>query len=128
MAEQKKLPPNPEMDFPDWYDGKKINEVAFCREFLSEHPMICVKGSFFTVDGRITDEAALSKQIYEMLSPWVKTSLSRRVDGLLNTLKVEAYCPDLPVQTDRIHVANGTLFLDGTFTTRKELTLRNKGK
>jgi putative DNA primase/helicase len=41
---------------PDWYDGKKVNEVAFCREFLTEYPMICVKGSFFTVDGRITDE------------------------------------------------------------------------
>ena len=121
MAEQKKLPSNrAETDFPDWYDGKKINEVAFCREFLSEHPMICVKGSFFTVDGRITDEAALSKQIYEMLSPWVKTSLSRRVDSLMNVLRVEAYQPDLPVHTDRIHVANGTLFLDGTFAEKKE--------
>ena len=121
MDEQKKFPSNrAETDFPDWYDGKKINEVAFCREFLSEHPMICVKGSFFTVDGRITDEAALSKQIYEMLSPWVKTSLSRRVDSLMNVLRVEAYQPDLPVQTDRIHVANGTLFLDGRFTEEKE--------
>lgn len=31
-----------------WYNDKKINEVVFCREFLREHPMICVKGSFFT--------------------------------------------------------------------------------
>ncbi len=121
MAELKKSPPNQaETDCPDWYDGKKVDEVAFCREFLSEHPMICVKGSFFTVDGRVTDEEGLRKQIYGKLSEHVKTGLSRRVDGLLNTLKVEAYCPDLPVQTDRIHVANGTLFLDGTFTTRKE--------
>ena len=55
---------NPEQArMPDWYDGKKVNEVLFCREFLSEHPMICVKGSFFTVDGRITDEAALGRWI-----------------------------------------------------------------
>ena len=48
---------NPEQArMPEWYDGKKVNEVLFCREFLGEHPMICVKGSFFTVDGRITDE------------------------------------------------------------------------
>ena len=121
MAEQKKLPPNrAETDFPDWYDGKKVDEVRFCREFLAEHPMICVKGSFFTVDGRVNDEEGLRKQIYGKLSEHVKTGLSRRVDGLLNTLKVEAYWPDLPVHTDRIHVANGTLFLDGTFTTRKE--------
>ena len=105
---------------PDWFDGKKVDEVRFCREFLDEHPMICVKGSFFTVDGRITDEAALGKQIYEMLAPWVKTGLSRRMESLMNVLRVEAYQPDLPVHTDRIHVANGTLFLDGTFTEKKE--------
>ena len=37
---------------PDWYDGKKVNEVTFCREFLGENPMICVKGSFFTTEGQ----------------------------------------------------------------------------
>ena len=121
MAEPKNLPPNrTETDYPEWYDGKKVDEVRFCGEFLSEHPMICVKGSFFTVDGRITDEEGLRKQIYEKLSQYVKSGLPRRVDGLMNTLKVEAYCPDLPVQTDRIHVANGTLFLDGRFTEEKE--------
>ena len=105
---------------PDWYDGKKVNEVAFCREFLGENPMICVKGSFFTTEGRIADEDALGKLIYDKLSPWVKTGLSRRVDSLMNTLRKEAYQPDLPIQTDRIHVANGTLFLDGRFTKEKE--------
>lgn len=104
----------------DWYDGKKINEVAFCREFLSEHPMICVKGSFFTTEGRIADEDTLGKLIYDKLSTCVKSGLPRRVESLMNTLRKEAYQPDLPIQTDRIHVANGTLFLDGTFTKEKE--------
>ena len=112
---------NPEQArMPEWYDGKKVNEVLFCREFLAEHPMICVKGSFFTVDGRITDEAALGKTIYEKLSPWVTSGLPRRVDSLMNVLRVEAYQPELPLHTDRIHVANGTLFLDGSFTEEKE--------
>ena len=35
------------MDFPEWFDGKNVDEIVFCREFLQEHPMICVKGSFF---------------------------------------------------------------------------------
>lgn len=105
---------------PDWYDGKKVNEVGFCREFLVEYPMICVKGNFFTTEGRIADEDALGKLIYDKLSTWVKTGLPRRVDSLMNTLRKEAYQPDLPIQTDRIHVANGTLFLDGTFTEEKE--------
>lgn len=104
----------------DWYDGKKINEVAFCREFLNEHPMICVKGSFFTTEGRVSDEEALGKLIYDKLNVCVKTGLSRRVDSLMNTLRKEAYQPVLPIQADRIHVANGTLFLDGRFTEEKE--------
>ena len=107
-------------DAPVWFDGKKVNEARFCQKFLLEHPMICVKGSFFTVDGRVTDEDGLRKQIYEMLSPWVQTGLARRVESLMNVLKVEAYRPDLPAHTDRIHVANGTLFLDGRFTGEKE--------
>lgn len=106
--------------YPDWFEEKVLDEVAFCKEFLLEHPMIHVKGSFFTVDGRVTDEDALRKQIYEKLSPFMKAGLSHRVESLLSNLRKEAYHPDLPIQTDRIHVANGTLFLDGTFTEDKE--------
>ena len=28
---------------PEWFDGKKINEVQFCQEFLEEHPMKCIQ-------------------------------------------------------------------------------------
>ena len=41
---------------PEWFDGKKINEVQFCQEFLEEHPMKCIQGRFFTVDGLVEDE------------------------------------------------------------------------
>ena len=41
---------------PFWYDGKFLNEVGFCEDFLQKHPMVCVGGSFFTKNGRITDE------------------------------------------------------------------------
>ncbi len=108
------------LDFPDWYDGKKVDEIAFCREFLTEHPMLCVKGNFFTVDGVVNDEDGLRKQIYEKLGAFVKSGLSRKVDSLMSVLRVEAYCANLSLQTDRIHVANGTLFLDGRFTEEKE--------
>ena len=39
--------------WPDWYDGKHINEVLFCQQFLDKHPMKCVRGRLFTVDGLI---------------------------------------------------------------------------
>ena len=105
---------------PDWYDGKHVNEVLFCQEFLSEHPMICVKGSFFSVDGRISDEAALAKQIYDMLRPFVYVGLSKKTENLIAVLRSEAYAAELPAKPDRVHVSNGTLFLDGSFTEEKE--------
>ena len=36
--------------WPEWYDGRHINEVLFCRQFLDKHPMKCVRGRLFTVD------------------------------------------------------------------------------
>ena len=61
----------------DWIAKDKINEVAFCQELLEETPMICFKGSFFTVDGRISDERSLKKRIYEKLKPHVMTPSPR---------------------------------------------------
>ena len=106
-------------ELPVWYDGKKVNEVLFCQEFLRVHPMVCVKGSFFSVDHRITDERELRKRIYDMLRSYDRSGVAKHVDGLVEVLRSEAYLEDLPVQTDRIHVANGTLFLDGGFTEEK---------
>lgn len=108
------------VELPEWYDGKHVNEVKFCEEFLREHPMKSVNGTFFTVEGRVTDEDALRREIYEMLKPLFSTGLGKRVNNLLEALRLEAYAPDLPIQRDRIHVANGTLFLDGTFSSERE--------
>ena len=106
-------------ELPVWYDGKKVNEVLFCQEFLRVHPMVCVKGSFFSVDHRITDERELRKRIYDMLRSYDRSGVAKHVDGLVEVLRSEAYLEDLPVQADRIHVANGTLFLGGGFTEEK---------
>ncbi|HIS45417.1 MAG TPA: DNA primase, partial [Candidatus Scatomorpha merdigallinarum] len=107
-------------EFPEWYDGKHVNEVKFCEEFLREHPMKSVNGTFFTVEGRVTDEDRLRRDIYELLKPYFSAGLGKRVNNLLEALRLEAYAPDLPIQRDRIHVANGTLFLDGRFISERE--------
>lgn len=41
---------------PDWVDGKRIDEVRFCGEFLRDHPLVSVNGAFFSPDGLIPDE------------------------------------------------------------------------
>ena len=105
---------------PRWMQDKHFNEVLFCEDFLSAHPMVCVDGSFFTVEGRVADEEGIRKQIYEMLRPHFTSGTARRATTLLETLRLEAYTPELPIQEDRIHVANGTLFLSDAFCTEKE--------
>lgn len=108
------------MDFPAWYDGKTINETLFCETFLSEHPMVSVNGTFFTKNGRVTDENLLKKEIYDRIKPYVTGGIARKITGILDVLRVECYCPGLPLYQDRIHVANGTLFLDGRFSEQKD--------
>ena len=105
---------------PRWMQDKHFNEVLFCEDFLSEHPMACVDGSFFTVEGRVVDEEGIRKQIYEMLRPHFTGGTACRATSLLETLRLEAYTQELPIQEDRIHVANGTLFLNGEFRAEKE--------
>lgn len=94
-------------------------EPEFCRSFLREHPMRCIRGRFYTVDGLVADESSLKKKIYEEISPWLETKIARKVDELLNTLRMAAYSELIELECDRIHVANGTLFVDGRFLPEK---------
>lgn len=66
------------VETPRWMQDKHFNEVLFCEDFLAVHPMVCVSGSFFTADGRITDEESIRKQIYEMLRPHFSCGLAKR--------------------------------------------------
>ena len=105
--------------WPDWYDGRHINEVLFCQQFLDKHPMKCVRGRMFTVDGLIEDEGRIGNLILKEISGVLTSGLSKVVMNLLASIKLQAYSPPLPIETDRIHVANGTYFMDGSFTADK---------
>ena len=106
--------------YPDWFDGKHLNEVLFCAEFLRDHPMKSINGAFFTTEGRITDENKLRKEVYDRIKPYFTQGITKRVTALIDTMRMECYSPDLPLHHDRIHVKNGTLFLDGHFTPDKD--------
>ena len=107
-------------DYPAWFDGKKINEVLFCEEFVKDHPMLCIRDAFFTTEGRVTDEAMLKKDILDRIKPYVTSGVAKRAANMLDALRVECWSPPLPVYQDRLHAANGTLFLDGRFTEEKD--------
>ena len=106
--------------FPDWLaEDYKLMEPVFCRTFLRDHPMRCIRGRFYTVDGLVADESSLKKKICEQISPWLETKIARKVDELLNALRMAAYSAPITLECERIHVANGTLFVDGRFSPEK---------
>ena len=107
--------------FPIWFDGKSVNEALFCEEYLKLHKLIFTNGAFFTPDGRITDELPLRKEIYEDLKNYAGSNLPRKIGNILEILKLEAQKEDFLPEQDRIHIANGTLKSDGTFTDRKSV-------
>ena len=109
------------MNNPVWIDDKgKIIEPEYCQDFLSRHPMRCINDRFYTVEGPLPDESKLKRTIYEEISPWLHAKVAQTVEQVIKALKLAAYTDPLPLQCDRIHVANGTYFLDGTFTEEKE--------
>ena len=101
---------------PDWLrPHDSIDEVAFAREFLKYKDLVCVEGAFFSKHGRIADESGLKKEIYLYLAPHIRTGIPRKVDRILEVMRLETYREGLPMEEDVLHLANGTLYLDGDF-------------
>ena len=115
-----------EMNFKEysqeWFEDGQIDEVAFCENFLQRMPLKCINGIFFSYDGMLPD-SEVEKEIYRMVKPVLTKGVSKKVKQLLEVLKLEAYSEELPVKMDRIHVNNGTYFLNGDFTEKKEFCL-----
>ena len=57
---------------------------------------------------------------------YASTSVPKKISNIIELLKITAHIDDFPPQTDRIHVANGTLFLDGSFSTAKDRIVRSR--
>ena len=95
-----------------WSDAKQQVTPDVLDYILS---LLVVRSETVTTEGI----HELRKQIDEMLRPHVTSGTARRATTLLETLRLEAYTQELPIQEDRIHVANGTLFLNGEFRAEK---------
>ena len=121
MAKNKQ---SPEVNQPVWFDGKSINEALFCDDFLGRHKIIYTNGAFFTPDGRVTDELPLRGEIFEELKCCAVSNIPRKISNIVELMKLAALVEDFPPETDRIHLANGTLFLDDTFTEGKQDIVR----
>ena len=113
-------------DAPFWFDGKSINEALFCDDFLSRHKLVYTDGAFFTPDGRVTDELPLRGEIFEELRCCAVSNIPRKISNILELMKLAAHVEDLAPEADRIHLANGTLMLDGSFTEGRSKIVRSR--
>ena len=93
---------------------------------MSTHKIIFCNGFFFTEDGRVTDEMPLRSMIYEELRDYASSNVARKVGNILDLLKLSAQMDDFPPVTNCIHLANGTLYLDGSFQEGKPEVVRNR--
>ena len=112
--------------WPAWFTGKTINEPIFCREFLERHKLAYTENSFFTTEGRVTNEDAMRQTIYQQLEPFIVTGMSKKVDDIMKDLRIKAQVTGLLPQTDRVHVQNGTVFLDGSFIEAQNEIVRSR--
>lgn len=77
---------------------------------------------FFSIDGFVSD-GEIEKNIYNIIKNHVARNVSKKVKQLLEVLRFESYSEELPIQVDRIHVKNGTIFLNEMFSSKKEFCL-----
>lgn len=107
-------------------DGTNINEALFCDDFLSHRKIIFANGAFFTPDGRVTDDLPLRGEIYEKLKCCAVNNIPRKITNILEVMKLAAHVEDFPPEADRIHLANGTLKLDCSFTEGRPDIVRSR--
>lgn len=107
-----KMPPE---NLPIWVDGPTINELLFCQHYLNGHALLYSEGMLFTPDGCMPDETSLKESIYQEIKPYAVTGVAKKIKSIIDLLKIAAMKQNFPPEDDRIHLKNGTLFLDGTF-------------
>ena len=108
-----------EQEKPEWLQNGKLNEVKFAKEYAESAGIVYADGAFFTVDGRVTNENNMRKQIYNVLSRYVSTNISRKVDNIMQVLKLEALQEKFDTSDEILHLKNGTYYIRGGFMDHK---------
>ena len=86
------------LNFPAWFDGKDVNEAAFCREFLSKNKLIYADNAFFTPDGRLTDPLLLKEKIYAELECCATKNIPRTISQYRGDHEAGGSCRELPAE------------------------------
>ncbi len=109
----------------DWWNGKKIDTTAFCKEYLRTRDIRCINGSFFTPDGYCEAED-IKAEIYGMIKNHVRSFPAQTAGNIVENLKIEAKSKELLVDENLIHFANGTYNASTRLKTDEKLFCRNR--
>lgn len=98
-------------EFADWFDGKKIDEIALCEYLLRKKERKCIHGRLYDPDGEIEDET-VRKEILDEIRPYQKTNVAKTVERILNTLKLMCQCENQRRQDSFLQwdVSSGRIF------------------
>lgn len=106
-----------------WLIGNdKVDEVEFCRVFCAEKPLKCISGRFYGLEGEISGER-LRAQIGQIVGEHIRTGFARTVNNVFGALKLYCYSEPLPLRENKIYLSNGTLSIDGNFTSENDFCL-----
>ena len=104
---------------PAWLEEKgKINEPLFCKELVSDYPLIFSENRFYNYDGEVSEDI-ISHKISDKVIPHVKNNVAAIVKRLVEALKLCCYTEPLIPKEDEIHLLNGILKTDGTWIPEK---------
>ena len=118
MSEQQQV--NAANNAPEWAISEKaIHEILFCKAFQERHPMKCINGRFYDIDGLVQDDTIRS-EIAGMLTPYYATQISRKVRDVFETMKMVCFSEPLAIVPNEIHLQNGVLKADGTWNAEKQ--------
>ncbi len=111
-----------EQSYPTWFDGKKVDETAYCQWLFAKEEMRCINKRLYNMDGLLSDEM-MKARIVRDLHLYVRTSLYKKASNILDTLKAMCYSEPMIPPSDRIHFHNGTYHLQKGFSSEKEWTM-----
>ena len=108
---------------PLWIDYQgNIDEVMFCAEFAKTTEIKCINDSFYSVDGAHSDNE-IKSAIQNLIEPHVTQSVAHKTEALFKALKNATFALQPPIKENEIHLQNGVIYTDGTFSPQKEFCL-----
>lgn len=116
-------------DLPVWVNvdsknRKTIDEANFVLWYRKEHSLLYINGLFYINEGAVNPNS-IKQDIQNLISEYVDTSLSAKVNGLFESLKNECFMEPPTPQRDIINLSNVSLRVNesGIYEIEPEFTL-----